>query len=337
MVKIGNIKSAVVQRVGNKSNEDGISFSDEVCQMEGVEEPFLKLINSSFKFNDWKQFYFIDDLELNPTYRFVTKIFADDTCVVQQANNLARHLYEQSIHPNVKIGEFYVVLLNNCEIDGKQVNAVGLFKSELRETVLTVKKENNRLVLSSEMGMSLKKLEKGCIVFNIDKENGYKVAVVDNTGTDTDAHYWVDNFLHVRNCNDDFHQTEKLMEMCTDFVKQLKEKSDLESAIVARKTADLLSADDVLQMSDLADLICQNEEQKCEFFAFKQAYEEENGSFDEELNVVKKAANNKPVKKMNTLKLGSDFEVKVLNPTAEIESGTDNNSGKRYYTLYYKE
>lgn len=335
MTKIGNIKAAVVQRVGNKSNEDGVSFSNDVCQMDGVEEPFLKLINASFKFDDWKQFYYIDDLELNPTYRFVTKIFDDESCIVQQANNLARHLYEQSIHPNIKIGEFYVVLLDNCEVDDEPAQAIGLFKSEVREAVLTVKMEKNRLVLSSETGMSLKKLEKGCIVFNVDKDNGYKVAVVDNTGSNTDAHYWVDNFLHVRNCNDDYHETERLMEMCAGFVQLLKEESEVDSAFTAKKTSEILKTNETLQMDDLADMICQNEEQKQAFESYRQSYEEEYGDFAEEINVVKKAISRKPVSRMNVLKLGNDFEVKVLNPDAEIESGKDEVSGKRYYTLYY--
>lgn len=335
MTKIGNIKAAVVQRVGNKSNEDGVSFSDDVCQMDGVEEPFLKLINASFKFDDWKQFYYIDDLELNPTYRFVTKIFDDESCIVQQANNLARHLYEQSIHPNIKIGEFYVVLLENCEVDDEPTQAIGLFKSEIREAVLTVKMEKNRLVLSSETGMSLKKLEKGCIVFNVDKENGYKVAVVDNTGSNTDAHYWVDSFLHVRNCNDDYHETERLMEMCTGFVQLLKEESEVVSAFAAKKTSEMLKTNETLQMDVLADMICQNEEQKQAFEAYRQSYEEEYGDFAEEINVVKKAISRKPVSRMNVLKLGNDFEVKVLNPNAEIESGKDEVSGKRFYMLYY--
>ena len=172
MTKIGNIKAAVVQRVGNKSKEDGVAFSEDLCRLEGVEEHLLRVIKASFKFDDWKQFYYIDNLELNPVYRFVSKIFDDKAAMVKQANNLARHLYEQSIHPNIKIGEFYVVLLDGCEVDGVETNAIGLFKSEVRETVLTVKMENNRLVLSPEMGMSLKKLEKGCIVFNVDKEQG---------------------------------------------------------------------------------------------------------------------------------------------------------------------
>jgi hypothetical protein len=184
--------------------------------------------------------------------------------------------------------------------------------------------------------MNLKKLEKGCIVFNVDKENGYKVAVVDNTGSNTDAHYWVDNFLHVRNCNDDYHETERLMEMCTGFVSQLKEQSVVEGAVAAKKTAEAFSTGEPIQVADLADIICQNEEQKQAFEAYRQSFEKEYGDFSEEVNVVKKAASRKPVTRMNTLKLGADFEVKVLNPEARIEGGVDKKSGKKYYTLYYE-
>ena len=335
MTTIGNIKAAVVQRVGNKSNDDGVAFSDSLCQMEGVEEHLLSLINASFKFDDWKQFYYIDGLEMNPAYRFVTKIFEDANNLVTQSNNLARHLYEQSIHPNIKIGEFYVVLLDGCVIDGVETNAVGLFKSEVMETVLTVKMEHNHLVLSPQMGMSLKKLEKGCIIFNVEKEQGYKLAVVDNTNPKSDAHYWADNFLHVKDCNDDYHQTVKLMDMCTGFVQQLKEQSEVDSVIAAKKTAELLKTSETVQVDDLADLLCQNAEQKQAFDTYRQSFEEEYGSFAGEISVVSKAASRKPVSRMNVLKLGNDFEVKVLNPDADIESGVDELSGKRFYTLYY--
>lgn len=335
MASIGNIKAAVVQRVGNKSNDDGVAFSDSLCQMDGVEEHLLNLINASFKFDDWKQFYFIDDLELNPTFRFVSKIFDDEGCLVKQANNLARHLYEQSIHPNIKIGEFYVVLLENCVIDGVATNAIGLFKSEVMETVLTIKMEQNHLVLSPQMGMSLKKLEKGCIVFNVEKEQGYKVAVVDNSNTKTDARYWAENFLHVKDCNDDYHQTVRLMDMCAGFVQQLKEQSEVDSAIAAKRAVELLKLEDVLQVDELAEKICDTKEQKQAFETYKLAYEEEHGDFANEVNVVVKAANKKPVTKMNVLKLGKEFEVRIINPNAEIVAGEDDIRGKNYYTLFY--
>lgn len=255
--------------------------------------------------------------------------------MVKQANNLARHLYEQSIHPNIKIGEFYVVLLEGCEIDGEETSAIGLFKSEVMETVLTVKMEQNHLILSPEMGMSLKKLEKGCIVFNVDKETGYKVAVVDNTSSKTDAHYWADNFLHVKDCDDDYHQTVKLMDMVTSFAQQVKEESEVESAIVAKKAADLLKTEETVRVDELADKLFDSDEQKEAFETFRQSYEVEYGHFEEEVNVVPKAASRRPVTRMNVLRLGNDFEVKVLNPNAEIEKGVDDVSGKEYCTLYF--
>lgn len=332
MTKIGNIKAAVVQRVGNKSKEDGVAFSDSLCQMGGVEEYLLSVIKASFKLDDWKRFYYIDDLKMNPAFRFVSKIFEDETAIVKQANNLARHLYEQSIHPNIKIGEFYVVLLDGCEVDGVETNAIGLFKSEIHETVLTVKMENNRLVLSPEMGMSLKKLEKGCIVFNVEKELGYKVAVVDNTGSNTDAHYWVDNFLHVCNCEDDYHQTERLAELCRGFVEKVSEQSAVDGVIIAKKATEVLKTTETLAVADLADVICQNEEQKDEFEAYRKRFEEENGALNDEVVLVKMAVNYKPVSRMNVLKIGTDFEVKVLNPEARIETGEDKNG--KWWKLY---
>ena len=333
MVKLGSISATVVQRVGNKNNGDGVAFAEELCPIEGVEGLLLKLIKSSFKFDDWKHFTYIDTLETNHAFRFVSKIFEDRDCLIKQANNLARHLYEQSIHPNIKIGEFYVVYLEKCEIDGIETNAVGLFKSESRETVLTVRMESNRLVLSSEEGMRLKKWEKGAVVFNVEKENGYKVAVVDNTTSKDDAHYWTDNFLHVEDFHDDYHQTQELSEFCAGYLKQLHEKSVLDCAIAARKTSELLASEGIVEIERLPSLLCETEEQMADFLTYRETYEQDHGPLSSEVKVKPKAVKSKNVMKMNTLRLGSDFEVKVLNSSAHIEKGEE--KGKKYYKLYY--
>ena len=109
----------------------------------------------------------------------------------------------------------------------------------------------------------------------------------------------------------------------------------MDSAITAKKTVELLKSEEVLQINELANIICDSEEQKKAFEAYRQTYEEEHGSFNNEVNVVPKAANRKPVTKMNILKLGKDFEVKIINPNADIVAGEDNVKGKNYYTLYY--
>lgn len=57
------------------------------------------------------------------------------------------------------------------------------------------------------------------------------------------------------------------------------------------------------------------------------------GEFAEEVNVVAKAASRKPVTRMNTLRIGNAFEVKVLNIEARMEQGKDD--GGRYWKLYW--
>lgn len=56
--------------------------------------------------------------------------------------------------------------INDCIVDGDKVDAVGLFKSELHDTVLKVVNNSNGIQITPENGMSLKKLDKGCVVFN---------------------------------------------------------------------------------------------------------------------------------------------------------------------------
>lgn len=335
---IGNIISAVIQRVGNKSAGDGIAFSSELCPMDDVEEYFRNLLHTTFKFENFKRFVAIDSVEFNPVYRFVSKIFDDRSCIIEQSNNLARHLYEQSVHPNIKVGEFYVVYFDGCQIEGKTVDAIGLFKSESRETVLKVKYENNVLRVSPEQGMSLKKLDKGCIIFNIERETGYKIAIVDNAKSGSDAHYWVDSFLHVIDCDDDYHTTSQIADFCSCLVKEFKNDDDeLFSATKAKVASQLLSQSDTITAEQIKTIFCDSDEAAHKYEAFKAQFEEKHGELPQEFTPCQAALKRKPVTKLNNVKLGKDFEVKVLNPEADIERGYDEEKGMRYYKLYFNE
>ncbi len=335
-IKIGNISATVVQRVGNKSLGDGIAFSNELCPMDAVESHLIKLINASFKFDDLKQFNAIDSVEFNMVYRFVSKIFEYTNTIIDQSNNLARHLYEQSIHPNIKVGEFYVVYFKDCCYGDEIVDAIGLFKSESRETVLKVFYENNSLRFQPEDGISLKKLDKGCLIFNTCKEEGYKVAVVDNTNSGNDAHYWVDNFLHVIDCDDDYHSTIQIEGFCSGFIKQLQcDGEALYSASKAKNIAQILASANSVTQNQIDTVFCDTEEHTRKFNDYKVKYEESHGVIPKEFTPHKDAIKRKTVTKLNSVKLGADFELKILNPNADIEKGFDSEKNRNYVKLFF--
>lgn len=320
--------------VGNKTRGDGFSSALVLADVTDSSEFLSKLIEKSFTMDDLKCFTYIDSVELNPVFKFVSRMFDDNEDFLKQSVNIATFLYDQSIHPNIRSGELYVLLID-CEYKKNIVEAVAILKSEKKDPFLTTDNDGREISVRTIYGTGLKGLDKGCLVLNMERENGYVVGTIDNINNGSDAQYWTDSFLHVTARDDDYHQTVKLMDMCTGFVQQLKEQSEVDSVIAAKKTAELLKTGETVQVDDLADLLCQNEEQKQAFDTYRQSFVEEHGSFADEISVVSKAASRKPVSRMNVLKLGNEFEVKVLNPDADIESGVDELSGKRFYTLYY--
>lgn len=333
-IKVKEIKMATIQVVGNKTRGEGLSAATTLADVSDSRDFMTKLIEKSFLMDDLKCFSYVESVELNPVYQFVSKIFDDNEAFLKQSVNIATFLYDQSLHPNIRNGELYV-LLAQCEYKKQLVDAVAILKSEKKDPFLATDNDGREISVRTIYGTGLKGLDKGCLVLNMERENGYVVGTIDNINNGSDAQYWTDSFLHVTARDDDYHQTVKLMDMCTGFVQQLKEQSEVDSVIAAKKTAELLKTGETVQVDDLADLLCQNEEQKQAFDTYRQSFEEEHGSFADEISVVSKAASRKPVSRMNVLKLGNDFEVKVLNPDADIESGVDEVSGKRYYTLYY--
>lgn len=331
-IKVKGIKAATIQVVGNKTRGEGLSAASVLADISDSSDFLIKLIENSFTMDDLKCFSYIESVELNPVYQFVTKVFNDKDAFLKQSVNIATFLYDQSVHPNIRSGELYVLLLE-CEYKKGLVEAIAILKSERKDPFLATDNDGREISVRTIYGTGMKGLDKGCIVLNMDRERGYLLGTIDNTNNGGDAQYWTESFLHVTDCDDDYHQTEKLMDMCKGFVKL---QGELDGAIMAKKTADMFATGETIQMNALADMICHNDEQKKAFEEYRQSFEIDHGGFAVDVNIVKKAALRKPVTKLTTLKLGTDFEVKVLNPEAKIEGGVDKKTGHKYYTLYYE-
>lgn len=165
------------------------------------------------------EFYHETHIKYNETYNYIQELFDDEDRILEQSIALAKHLYKNSSHPQIKSGEFYVVLFKNCLINKEVVNAIGLFKSENKDTFLKISPKNNEFEIKSEQGININKLDKGCIVFNTEKDNGYLLSIVDNTNKSiaNQAQYWIEDFLQIKRHEDSYFQTEKVLSLCKDF------------------------------------------------------------------------------------------------------------------------
>lgn len=336
-VNILTLDAVSIQVVGNKTLGEGISYASQLSHL-GQSAEFLKeMIDKNFDFISKKHFTYIESIDLNPTYIFIKRIFNNRESLLKQSNNLAAYLYEQSIHPNIKCGEFYVILAT-CEYMGVVHDCVILLKNERKEPFLSFESNGSVIKVKTNYGMGIKNLDKGCIVINKDELSGYVVYTVDKTNYGADAHYWIESFLHVEDSKDDsYNNSLKMLSACTSFVRELKKtENDIECAKIASTINDIFSSGASIDKQTLIEKTCHNDRHKELLGELLKLTGPDDESFPESIHPEINGIKRRSLTKLNTIKLGNDFELKILNPEGTIVTGKDDMTGMRFTTLFYK-
>jgi hypothetical protein len=217
-----NIDTLSIHRVGNKSRSEAIFLSDEHYKPNDEVVPLLKeYFFKPFRDKEENYFQFAHDVHLDyhDMYNFATEIFTDPTKTHEVSKKITKHLFEQSNHPHIKNGEVYVAYLTNLTIDNNPVDAIGIFKSEIKTDFLQFDEKGANLEIMLQQGINLNKLDKGCLIFNYKKEDGYKILTIDHNRYD--ARYWLEHFLSVDAFQDENFITKKYMKFVQDFAKDV--------------------------------------------------------------------------------------------------------------------
>lgn len=330
--------SVYLHQIGNKQNGEPLILSKAPLKLnEDISLSLKRYFLSHFKPSEYYSFFHEASLSLNEVYNYVSSIFEDVSTFEEQSKYLAQTLYRNSIHPNIKSGEFYVVRFRNCILDGQFVDAVGLFKSENKDAFLKVFRSNDGFVISQELGVNINKLDKGCLIFNSNKHEGYIVSVVDNSNRG-EAKYWVDSFLQVKRRNDGRTQTQKMVKMCRDFIMQLPDDvNKLEKVEMMNRIVNGLKTDNV-DVAKIARNAFGNKLADNQFVSFKTQFEEQHDIKFDDIFVGKPDSIKKQVvESITTIKLDSNFDISIHGGEHLIERGYNTKIGKHYYILYFDE
>lgn len=337
---IGKIESLIIHFIGNKNNGDGVRLSEELTHFEKIEGQIKELISNNFKTEELYQFFFLPSLELNPMYQFAKSIFKNKNTFIEQSKNTGRFLYDKSMHPQIKGGELCVLLLSDCQINNKIVDCIGLFKSENKDTIFKIDTLKNGYGLTEVQGMNTRKLDKGCLIFNTENENGYLISVVDNTNKSTEAQYWKDDFLSIQPKKNEYHQTNQFLGIAKNFVtKQLSEEFEVSKADkidYLNRSVDYFKTHDTFDKQEFEEEVFGDKNVIKSFRQFDETYRQENevelaDNFEISAQAVKKQAR---VFK-SVLKLDKNFHIYIHGNRELIEQGIDKD-GRKYYKIYYE-
>jgi hypothetical protein len=336
------IQSVSVHHVGNAGLEESLKISDAPLEIE--QDKIIQLLRIWFLSNFATPEYYnftsaTEDFKENPIYRFSSNLFDEPESIHENSISIARHLYEVSVHPNIKSGDLFVVYFNALAINGQHTEAIGIFKSEFKESFLKLKSYANQFDLIADEGISVRKLDKGCLILNVEKESGYKILTVDNSNR-ADAQYWKEKFLNLSPWSDAYHHTQQYMSMTREFVANRIagefNVSKADQIDLLNRSVNFFKSKDQFNQAEFetevlgdADLVESFRNYGKTFMADADVDLENN--FEISAHAVKRQAR---VFK-SVLKLDKNFHIYIHGDRELIEKGFDESAGKHFYKIYF--
>ena len=299
--------------------------------------PFEK-VNEIYRFS-----HSSGNIQLNEICQYAAEIFEDKESFHLNSENIVKHLYEVSNHPKIKSGELYVAFFSNIQIEGEIVDAIGIFKSENKETYIKIQpNEEDFEVQYENEAINIKKLDKGCVIFNIEQKEGYKVAVIDHTNKGNDTYYWVDEFLQLKIRNDNFTQTSTALTVYKDFVStKIDEVYDItkaEKIDLLNRSMNYFKVKDHFNMEEFSNEVIGDEKGIEVFKTYKSNYEREfDTTIPDEFSISPQAVKKQARVYKSILKLDKNFHVYIHGNNELIEKGFDQDRKMNYYKIYFKE
>jgi hypothetical protein len=329
--------------VGNKGLGENLEINpDQVVFLDDyTKETLLLYLTSSFKTDIYYEFKpKKEDISLHDIRSYADELFSDRTEFLDHSKKIAEHLYNQSMHPKIKGGEFYTCYFKDCVVDGELCDAIGLFKTENKDTYLKV---NDQFQIECDNGINVRKLDKGCLIFNnsSDKENGYKISIIDTNNKVAEcSYYWIEDFLNVKLKENAYYHTNNFIDTCVGFCEEiLTEANNVkkeDQMMMLNKTVSYFKDKDTLSVEEFEREALTEPDLISAFRDYRQDFNKRLDlkpvdEFDISTTAVKK--NQKYMRSI--IKLDKNFDLYIHARHDYIERGYDEEKGLKFYKIYY--
>ncbi len=338
------IASMSIHHVGNATQEEALRLSDSPADLSDprLNELLARYFLDAFRSEERYTFTFSNgDHRLNPLFRFAETLFDAPDQLHAISIDIARQLYEVAVHPQIKPGDLFVVYFSQLSLQGETTEAIGIFKSESRHPFLKLDQLATEFSLRYDEGINVEKLDKGCLILNLDREEGYRVCVVDKANRSAEAQYWKDLFLQISPARDAYHQTRDFLSFAKSFVKeQLPEEFEVSKAdqidLLNRSVA-YFKTHDTFDKKEFEEEVFVQEDLIRSFRDFDGSYRENNQTgFTDEFEISTQAVKKQAKIFKSVLKLDKNFHIYIHGDRDLIEQGVDE-GGRKFYKIYYQD
>jgi hypothetical protein len=333
----------IIHYVGNKGLGEELTLSENCFEFkdEFVKDTVLRYFQSPFKTDIYHKFRNKSAFDIKDVKALSEKIFNSRKNFAENSKHIAQHLYDQSMHPKIKGGEFYMCYFKDVVVDGELCDAIGCFKTENKETYLKVFQHMDNFDIDCETGIDINKLDKGCLIYNTEKDSGYKLSLVDTNNRVAEcALYWENDFLNATIKENAFYHTNNFIETCKGFCEEvLTEENNVtkqDQMMMLNKSASYFKEKDSFKLKDFEKEVMVQPELIKAFKDYRKDFSDRLDltaidDFDVSQTAVKK--NQKYMR--SVVKLDKNFHIYIHGRHDYVERGYDESTGMKYYKLFY--
>ncbi|MDN4493536.1 nucleoid-associated protein [Ureibacillus aquaedulcis] len=298
-----------------------------------LEAAFTQLAFNKIDVDQQFDFFHETDIILNEIYTYSKSIFNDESSFLEQSQNIATHLHSASQHPNIKNGELFIGLFDNCIWNNAVKKAISIVKIDEKEIFLDVKNDEDRMIVNGIDGINVKKVNNVAVI--VDMGEDAPPAVFIKTKRKEDVVYWQERFLKIRVADEHYHKTNLALTEVKKYILKEESFSNTEKLGLLNKTLDYFRNEEEFHVNDYIDTVFAQADstQKDVIVNTVKPYE----------TVISDFAIEKSEKTYKRkIKLDSNIEIQVnvqnIDQVDElIEIGYDEATNRKYYKIYFEE
>ncbi len=338
------IEHITLQKVGSKQKEE-LNFlaKAEENLSDKEEKALLKLFLSSIKSSiEVNKFAHHIKIEYNTLYDLTKTYFDQQKDFISYSNEVLSHLYENSTHPQIKTGELFIVEFEDIEYNDIITNGIGIFKIEKKLEFLNFNHSEEGIDFIISKGAKLQKIDKGCLILNTEKDDGFRIFSVDNNAYN--ASFWKKDFLGLEEVHNDSFQTKHYINMISEFSANLADENDtLAQKDFINQTMRVFNEHEFINNDILKEELLDPFEVTEQFNDYKEEYKQiHNVDLEPSFNIEQKTLKKERKKIKSEILMDTKIQIKIdaneIDTVKDnIERGYDEDKKMYFYKVYFNE
>lgn len=335
------ILSVSAHLVGNGVNGDKLKLSTDPLEVEDdhVEQILLKYFLSGFTAPEYHRFTSEDDnFRVNPVFNFASAVFSRPQTFHENSVNIAHHLYNTTLLPTIRSGELYVAHLSGVGIENQIIDVIGIFKAESKASYLKLNTSSAAFKLKVDTGINIQKLDKGCLIFNIDKETGFRILALDAVNK-SEAQFWMNEFLCLAPRAESYHQTRNFLDLTRQYVdEQMSDEFQVSKADkidLLNRSMNFFKSKDQFDKHEFEEEVLEDPSVIESFRNYERTASGRDLDSPDNFEISAQAVKKQVRVFKSVLKLDKNFHIYIHGNRELIEKGFDELTNKHYYKIYF--